>query len=94
MHPRIAATLRYVLSILILGLVGWLVLPVIGYMAGKRVIGAYEGRLGLRDYMDHIHAGVDQGEPLALLIVLAPLLIAMVWTVLYRVGRRVGSRRD
>lgn len=93
MHPRIAAALRHLLAILILGLAGWLALPVAGYMAGKRVIGPYEGRLGLRDYVDSIHAGVDRGEPLAWLIVLAPLLIGLVWYLVYQLGRRAGSRQ-
>lgn len=92
MHPRIAATFRYVLSLLILGLAGWFVLPVAGYMAGKRLIGAYEGRLGLRDYVDSIHTGINQGEVLAWLVVLAPLLIALVWYLVYKLGRRVGSK--
>lgn len=94
MHPRIAATLRFTLAILILGLIGGFGLPVAGYQAGKRLIGPYEGRLGLRDYVDSIHAGLDRGEVLAWAIVLAPLLIALVWYVLVSLGRRVGSRED
>ena len=48
-------------------------------MAGKRVIGAYEGKLGLSDYLDSVYGAAGRGEFLAWWLLLAPALIAGVW---------------
>lgn len=92
MHAGIAATFRLALVALILALAGGVALPVAGYMAGKRLIGPYEGRLGLRDYVDSIYGALGRGEPLAWLVVLAPLLIVLTWWTVIRLGRRAGRR--
>jgi hypothetical protein len=63
----------------VLALLGGLVLPVAAYMAGKRLIGAYEGRLGLQDYLGSVYGAAGDGEPLAWLLLLAPLLVAAIW---------------
>ena len=47
-------------ALLGLALTGGLVLPIAGYVAGKRVIGAYEGKLGLSDYLDSIYAAAGR----------------------------------
>lgn len=74
-----------------LALMGVLVLPVAGYVAGKRVIGAYEGRLGLRDYLGSIYSAAAAGEVLAWWLLLAPVLVAIVWYLIVRLGRRLIS---
>ena len=70
-----------------LALAGGLVLPVVAYMAGKRVIGAYEGRLGLQDYLGSIYGAAGRGEPLAWLLLLAPALVAALWWGIVRLWR-------
>jgi hypothetical protein len=79
-----------------LGLVlaGGLVLPIAGYMAGKRLIGAYEGRLGLTDYLNSIYDAAGRGELLAWWLLLAPALIAINWYLIIRVGQWLGRAVD
>ena len=74
------------LTLLILALTGGLVLPIASYMAGKRVIGAYEGKLGLSDYLDSLYSAAGRGEFLAWWLLLTPLLIAGVWYFIVRWG--------
>jgi hypothetical protein len=77
-----------VLALLGLALAGGLVLPIGSYMAGKRVIGAYEGKLGLTDYLDSVYAAAGRGEFLAWWLLLTPALIAGVWYFVIRLGWR------
>jgi hypothetical protein len=77
-----------VLALLGLALAGGVVLPIASYMAGKRVIGAYEGKLGLIDYLDSVYAAAGRGEFLAWWLLLAPALIAGVWYLIIRLGWR------
>lgn len=86
--------LRPLLAILGLALAGGLVLPIAGYMAGKRLIGAYEGKLGLSDYLSSIYAAAGHGDLLAWWLLLAPTLIAMLWYLIIRVGRRPETTPD
>jgi hypothetical protein len=81
-----------VLSLLGLALTGGLVLPIASYVAGKRVIGAYEGKLGLSDYLDSVWAAAGRGEFLAWWLLLAPALIAGVWYLVIRLGWRQRQR--
>jgi hypothetical protein len=80
------------LALLGLAFAGGLVVPIASYMAGKRVIGAYEGKLGLSDYLDSVYAAAGRGEFLAWLLLLAPALIAGVWYGVIRLGWR--RRKD
>jgi len=81
-------------AILGLALAGGLVLPIAGYMAGKRLIGAYEGKLGLTDYLSSIYDAAGRGELLAWWLLLAPVLIAIIWYLIVRVGRQLGPAMD
>jgi hypothetical protein len=76
------------LTLLGLALAGGLALPIASYVAGKRVIGAYEGKLGLSDYLDSVWAAAARGEFLAWWLLLAPTLIAGVWYLVVRLGWR------
>ncbi|MBL8200647.1 MAG: hypothetical protein JNK40_06715 [Chromatiales bacterium] len=76
------------LALLGLAITGGLILPVASYMAGKRLIGAYEGKLGLSDYLGSIYGAAGRGEFLAWWLLLAPALIAGVWYLLVRLGWR------
>jgi hypothetical protein len=76
-------------------LLGALALPIAGYVAGKRMIGAYEGKLGLSDYLDSIYSAAApaaaRGEVLAWWLLLTPILIAIAWYLVFRLGRRLIS---
>lgn len=77
-----------------LALTGGLVLPIASYVAGKRVIGAYEGKLGLSDYLDSVYAAAGRGEFLAWWLLLAPALIVGVWLLVIRLGWRRQETDD
>lgn len=90
MQTRLAS----LLALLGLALAGGLVLPVASYMAGKRVIGAYEGKLGLSDYLDSVYGAAGRGEFLAWWLLLTPALIAGVWYLVIRLGWRRSPDTD
>ena len=85
------SVLRPLLAMLGLALMGGLALPIAGYVAGKRVIGAYEGKLGLIDYLDSIYSAAAGGEVLAWWLLLTPILIAIVWYLVVRLSRHLLS---
>ncbi len=76
------------LSLAVLALCGGLLLPMASYMAGKRIIGAYEGKLGLSDYLDSVYSAAGRGEFLAWWLLLTPALIAGLWYLILRFGWR------
>lgn len=82
------------LALLGLALAGGVVLPIASYVAGKRIIGAYEGKLGLSDYLDSVYGAAGRGEVLAWWLLLAPALIAGVWYLVIRLGRRRSPDAD
>jgi len=93
MRSVVLARLTPVFALLGLALTGGLILPIASYMAGKRLIGAYEGKLGLSDYLGSLYAAAGRGELLAWWLLLAPALIATVWYLLMRVVRWSGKAR-
>ena len=82
------------LSLVGLAFTGVVVLPIASYVTGKRVIGAYEGKLGLSDYLSSIYSAAGRGELLAWWLLLAPALIAGVWYLIIRFGWRSGEPRE
>ena len=94
MQTGFLSRLTPLLAILALALAGGLALPIAGYMAGKRLIGAYEGKLGLSDYLSSIYAAAGRGDLLAWWLLLAPALIAIIWYLIIRVGRQRGRATD
>ncbi len=87
MSDGVRSPVKPLLAMLALALTGGLVLPIAGYVAGKRTIGPYAGKLGLSDYLGSIYAAAFRGELLAWWLLLAPALIATVWYVLARIAR-------
>ncbi|MEZ5565840.1 MAG: hypothetical protein R3F24_10120 [Gammaproteobacteria bacterium] len=79
------------LGLVLLALTGGLVLPIAGYMTGKHVIGPYEGKLGLSDYVGSIYEAAGRGEVLAWWLMLSPIVIALLWYLIFRLGRRLLS---
>ncbi len=75
-------------------LAGGLVLPVAAYVGGKRLIGPYEGKLGLSDYLGSVYAAAGRGELLAWWLLLSPLLVALVWILLLRLDGRLRYGQD
>ncbi|MDP2325654.1 MAG: hypothetical protein Q8N51_16740 [Gammaproteobacteria bacterium] len=91
MRTGFLSVLRSLLGMLGLALTGGLVLPIASYVVGKRVIGAYEGKLGLSDYLSSVYSAAAHGEVLAWWLLLTPILIAIVWYAVFRLGRRLLS---
>lgn len=83
--------MKSLLAALALALTGGLVLPIAGYLTGKRTIGAYAGRLGLSDYLGSIYTAAFRGELLAWWLLLTPALIAAVWYGLTRLEQRTSG---
>lgn len=84
---------RWFWSVLGAGLAGGLLLPAAAYVAGKRVIGAYEGDFGVADYLASIYAGAARGEPQAFALLLAPLGLLACWTTVAWGWRKLGQGR-
>lgn len=89
MRTSFMAFIRWLLLFATFGLTGGLLVPAAAYVAGKRLIGAYEGKLGFMDYASSIYAAAGRGEPLAWLILLSPTLVWLVWFILLRLQRRL-----
>lgn len=82
--------LRTWLIAIALALAGTLALPVGAYVAGKRVVGTYEGKYGLSDYLASISDGASRGEPAAWVLLLAPTALVLVWLAVGWGFRRLG----
>jgi hypothetical protein len=67
--------------------IGWLLLPILAYVAGRRIVGPYEGTRGLLSFLSTIYRAAIEGEALALILVLAPTLLLAIW------GLHGGLRR-
>jgi hypothetical protein len=89
MRTLLTTIIRWLLLVATLALGGALIVPALAYAAGKRLIGAYEGKLGFMDYADSIYAAAGRGESLAWLILLSPTLVWLVWFLILRVQRRL-----
>lgn len=81
---------------LVAGLVmGLVLLPVAGYVVGGRLIGPYPGPRGLASYFGAIFSEAGRGHPLALLLLLGPAAIVVIWWLRARLldggGRDSGS---
>jgi hypothetical protein len=85
--------LRTWLIAIALALAGTLALPVGAYVAAKRVVGSYEGKYGLSDYVASITAGAGRGEPAAWVLLLAPTALVLVWLTVGWGFRRLGRSR-
>ncbi|MCE7901990.1 MAG: hypothetical protein DYH20_04845 [Gammaproteobacteria bacterium PRO9] len=88
-RSQLKKPLLMLLWLVALALAGVVAVPVAGYVVGKRVIGAYEGRLGLTDYLGSIYTAAGHGELLAWLLILSPLLVVIAWSLVFRLGRRL-----
>jgi hypothetical protein len=94
MRTLFTTLIRWLLLFSALALTGAVIVPAIAYTAGKRLIGAYEGKLGFMDYADSIHAAASRGEALAWLILLSPTLVWLVWFLILRLQRRLLAANE
>jgi len=72
-------------------LTGAFFVPVIAYLVGGYVVGAYAGDGGLLGYLRTIYLGAWHAEQAALMLILAPLLIVMSWQIGRWLSRRAHS---
>ncbi len=64
---------------LLLAIAGLLFVPAIAYLLASRVIGPYGGDRGVATYFSSSYADALAGRPFAVLLLLAPVLVAGVW---------------
>ncbi len=67
--------------------------PILAYVAGGRVVGAYAGPRGLASYLGSIYEAAGRGHPLALTLLLAPVLVAGIWLLRSRLVKRLRLPR-
>jgi hypothetical protein len=77
-------------ALLLATVAGLLVLPVAGYLAGDRLIGAYAGPRGIASYLGSLYGDALSGRPLALGVLLGPVLACLVWWLRGWLLRRAG----
>ncbi|MEE9135436.1 MAG: hypothetical protein V3U00_01825 [Gammaproteobacteria bacterium] len=64
-----------------------LVVPVLIYVAGRALVGPYEGPLGLLGLIGHIYSDASLGQVSAWFLLLSPALILLVWYWVAHLGR-------
>jgi hypothetical protein len=86
--------MRHLSWIIAMLLIGGLVTPLAAYIGGSRLAGPYAGPRGFASYLEVIYADAARGQPLALLILLAPLSCWAVWMLRARVQRYLAAHED
>jgi hypothetical protein len=74
--------------------IGWLLLPVLAYITGQRIVGPYEGTRGLLSFLSSIYGAAIEGDALALILVLAPTLLLAIWGLYGGWRRRMIARAE
>jgi hypothetical protein len=72
--------------------VGWVLLPVLAYLAGRQIIGPYEGTRGFASFIGNIYGAAGSGDALALVLVFAPTLLLAIWMLQQRLSRWLRGR--
>lgn len=75
-------------------LIGALVLPIGAYWFGGQFVGPYAGPRGLASYLGAIYGDLSGGRPLAVVLVLAPLLCVGIWQLRNWCLRWLAARND
>jgi hypothetical protein len=60
-------------------IVGALLLPIAAYVGGTHLVAPYEGAHGLGSFFGAIYADAARGHPLALSLLLGPVLVVVIW---------------
>jgi len=82
---------RRLALLLLVAASGPLLLPVAAYVAGGRLIGPYAGARGLASYLESIYGAALAGGPLALAVVLGPVLVVLAWSLRRRLLQRLAG---
>lgn len=61
--------------------------PAAIFLLGSALIGPYEGASGMIGLMQHIYSDALAGEPAAWLVLLAPCLLILIWSISFRISR-------
>lgn len=69
-------------------------MPVITYMVGGHLVGRYAGPRGLASYLGAIYADAGRGNPLALALLVGPVLCAGVWLLRSWFLKRLGGLQE
>jgi hypothetical protein len=84
---RLAKRLQWLAAALLTGAV---LLPALAYVAAKQVVGPYEGKYGVADYVQSILVGASRGEAPALVLILSPGLFLLLWLAVRHLWRRAA----
>jgi hypothetical protein len=84
---------RHPWVLLAASLLAGLLLPIGAYVTGGRLIGPYEGTRGLASYLGAIFGDASRGHPLALSVILAPVLCLALWLLRRWLVKRVFQPR-
>jgi hypothetical protein len=88
---RIAARVPRPLWLPLVALVaGLLFLPVAAYVAGTHVIAPYEGQHGIASFFGTVYADAARARPLAVSLLLGPVLVVAIWKLNAWVWRRTA----
>ncbi len=87
---------RRMLTVLALLVTGALLVPALAYFVGTGVVGPYEGEGGFAGYLGTILGAAWRADRTALIIVLMPIGLAIIWWLALWAARRgtAGARRE
>ena len=83
---------REALTLLLLLFAGVLVLPIVIYIVGGEIFGAYSGS-GFGDFYRDIHGDLRDGQSVVLFLVMSPYLIWQLFRLSFFVFRRMSPAR-
>ena len=79
---------RRLMTAVALLVTGALVVPALAYFVGVNLVGPYEGESGFAGYLATILTAAWHGDRTALIIVLTPIVLAIVWRLAVWAARR------
>lgn len=94
MQPESPLKVSRWVIILALLFTGAVLLPVLAYIAGSRLVGDYAGPRGLASYLGSIYADAGGGHPLAITLLLAPSLVMAIWLLRSWLAGRLWRRPE
>ena len=75
-------------------LAGCVIVPVLAYVAGGRLVGPYAGPRGLASYLGAIYGDAGRGNLLALALLAGPVVCAGVWMVRSWLLKRLSGLQE
>ena len=83
---------REVVVFLVMGLIGVLLLPLMIYLVGAEIFGAYSGN-GFGDFYRDIHSNIRQGQPVVIFLVISPYLVWQLLRLSFYIFRAMAPAR-